>query len=126
MRDEARRFDRRREDVRAGDDGGRARPVRPHLRLYHAAIALVDGAQPRDRAALDPRVAHVELVPCRARRCGCFAHLPVRAWATACAIVPASVTENVVATTPGRLTITTAGAGRTPVFATSPETARSF
>ena len=40
--------------------------------------------------------------------------------------MPASVTENVVATTPGRFTMTTAGAGRTPVFATRPDTARSF
>ena len=36
------------------------------------------------------------------------------------------VTEKVATATPGRFTITTAGSGSTPVFATSAETARSF
>ena len=46
-----------------------------------------------------------------------------RAWATACAIVPESVTEKVLVTTPGRLTTRTAGSGSTPAFATSAATA---
>src|SRR5262245_37135172 len=110
MCDEAGRLDRCREHV-----GPRRRrrvaPVRPDVRLHDAAAALVDRAEARDGASLEPRVPDVELAPGRRLECR-LAHR--RASATACAIVPASATENIATTVPGRFTTTTAGSGSTP------------
>ena len=72
----------------------------PHVGFDEAARALVDGAQADDRTTLQARVPNVELAT-RRRLESRLAHR--RAWATACAIVPESVTENVVVTTAGAL-----------------------
>src|SRR4029079_11872911 len=123
VRHEARRLDRAREGVGACRRR-RGRPVRPDLGLDQTAVAVVDRTKQCDRSTVEPGMADVQLASrCRPESSG-LAHL--RASATACAIVLASVTENVATATPGRLTTTTAGSGSTPVFATSAETARSL
>ena len=103
---------------------GRLAAVGPDVGLHDAAVTLVDGAEACDGASVEPGVSDVELAPLRGLKSR-LAHRR-RASAIACAIVPASATEKVATTVPGRLTITTAGSGRTPVFAIKPDIAVSF
>jgi len=124
MRDETGGFDGAREGVRPCLDSVVRIIARPDVGLDDAAVACVDRAEHRYRTTVATCVADVELATRLAICGGSFAHR--FACATACATVSRSVTPNVAVTTPGRLTIITAGSGRTPVLATRGRTSCSL
>ena len=124
MRDEARRLDGARERVRAGRHGarGRARSARPRPRRR------IDRPR-RRRGGGRPSVRRCARAGRRARarrRSAAAASLIVVPGRRPARSSPHRSREKVAATTPGRLTITTAGSGSTPAFATSRATARSL